>query len=357
MHICSLNNVNGTMNIKWIRLLAFAAMLLAVVSCKDDDETDYEYMSGNLVYDMPTYAVVNQEITSYVTGITTPSSPRYFWVSHDIEISDTDTLYSQSITFTTPSVPGKYSITVFARADGYYSTSSTSDIQVINADMSQIGGWLQGSSSVRDSRDGEVYRTEVIGSLEWFIQDLRYDGTESGGELLGRPYDNSEGIDNIFGRLYSWNDATGGETGSGLGGGPQGACPEGWSVPTAEDWEDLALATGGAELDFYDNWPGLGEMLSAPITIAGSAMWPYSPDNMHTNTVRWNGFPNGNSRDNYGIYENIAVYGMWWSSSEMDNGMVPYRYMFYNSGDFNVYYTDKESYGVSVRCVRLAQGQ
>ena len=86
-------------------------------------------------------------------------------------------------------------------------------------------------------------------------------------------------------------------------------------------------------------------------------MWPYSPDNLHTNTAGWNGFPTGNSRDNYGEYENIASYGMWWASSEMENGMVPYRFIYYNTDTFDVYYTDKTSYGVSVRCVRLAQEQ
>lgn len=344
------------MDRKCLKILTLATvLLLAAVSCKKDEDEEYNYMAGELIYDMPAYAVVGQEISSYVTGITTPPSPRYFWVSHDIDISETDTVYSQSITFTLPASPGKYSIKVYARADGYYSTTSTSEIQVINADMSQIGGWKRGTSSVTDSRDGEVYRTTVIGSLEWFIQDLRYDGTENGGDTLGRPYDDSEGIDNIFGRLYSWNDATGGESAAGLGQGPQGACPDGWSVPTSEDWEDLAEAVGGSELDFYGSWPGLGAVLSAPITIAGSAMWPYSPDNLHTNDFSWNGFPNGNSRDSYGEYENISLYGMWWSSSEMENGMAPYRYIYYNSGDFNVYYTDKESYGVSVRCVRLAQ--
>lgn len=342
---------------KCLKILAFTTlMLMAAVSCKKDEEDEeWQAMAGDLVYDMPAYAVVNQKVSSYVTGITTPASPRYFWVSHNIDISETDTLYAQSISFTMPSTPGTYSITVFARADGYYSKSSTSEIQVIKADMSAIGGWSEGTSSVTDERDGEVYPTRVIGSLEWFVQDLRYDGTESGGDTLGRPYDDSEGIDNIFGRLYSWNDATGGVKGSGLGGGPQGACPEGWSVPTDEDWLDLAAAAGGEGETFFGNWPGLGEALSAPVTINGNAMWPYSPDNMHTNTLGWNGFPNGNSRDHYGEFENISVYGMWWSSSGMEDGMVPYRYIYYNADNFGAYYTDPESYGVSVRCVRLAR--
>lgn len=345
------------MDRKCLKILVFAvALVFSVVSCKQEDEDDeLEYMAGELTYDIPSYAVVGQEVTSYVTGITTPSSPSYFWVSQDIDIDETDTVYSQSIRFTLPSTPGQYYITVYARADGYYSSSSISGIQVIEADMNKIEGWDRGTSMVTDSRDGEQYWTKVIGSLEWFLQDLRYDGTESGGDVLGRPYDNSDGLDNIFGRLYSWNDATGGKSAHGLGQGPQGACPEGWSVPTSEDWEDLAEAVSGNALDFESNWPELGITLSAPITIDGTAMWPYSPDNAHTNDFSWNGFPNGNSRDNYGEYENIAVYGMWWSSSEMENGMAPYRYIYYNSGDFNVYYSDKKSYGVSVRCVRLAQ--
>lgn len=343
-------------------LLIAAAVLMAAVGCNNDDEEDDRlYMSGTLSFDFPSYAVVGQKVESYVSGITTPSGSdlEYYWVSSDMDISDNDTVVGQSISFTLPADPGEYSITVYARSISgeYYSSSSTASVQVISTDADGVSGWTPGTGRYTDVRDGEIYHYRTYGSLDWFTQNLRYSGADAD-TLLGRPYDDSEGIDQIFGRLYSWNDATGGISGSGLGGGPQGACPEGWSVPTVEDWEDLALAVGGSALDFLDHWAGIGEMVSAPITLNGSAMWPYSPDNLHTNTGGWNGFPTGNSRDHYGEYENIAVYGMWWASTENADGMVPYRFIFYNTDTFDVYYTDKESYGVSVRCVRLSsQGQ
>lgn len=342
-----------------ILLMTSALLTVALAGCNNnDDEDDRLSMSGELNFDFPSYAVVGQRIESYVSGITTPSGSdlEYFWVSSDIDLegTDTDTLIGQAVSMYLPDEPGEYSIMAYARSISgeYYSRSSTATVQVITTDAGGVGGWVDGTSEIEDSRDGQTYQTRVYGSLEWFTQNLRYAGTEN--DTLGRPYDNSEGIDRIFGRLYSWNDATLGEAGSGLGGGPQGACPEGWSVPTVEDWEDLAKAVGGTEVDFYEHWNGIGEILSAPITVNESAMWPYSPDNLHTNTEGWNGFPTGNSRDHYGEFENIASYGMWWASSEMEDGMVPYRFIYYNTDTFDFYYTDKDSYGVSVRCVRLA---
>lgn len=342
--------------LKFIVVAVAAAM--AAVSCNKDEEDTREYMAGSVSFDFPSYAVVGQEVSSYVSGITTPplSDLRYYWVSYDMEINETDTVEGQSITFHLPSEPGEYSITAYAQSISgeYYTSSSTAHVQVITTDPEAIDGWAPGTTTLRDERDGQTYRVRNIGNLQWFTQDLRYAG--DGETVLGYPYDKSEGLDYIFGRLYSWNEATGGQSGEGLGQGPQGACPDGWSVPTAEDWEDLALAVGGEPVDFLDHWDGIGDILSAPVTVNGSAMWPYSPDNLHSNTYGWNAFPTGNSRDNYNEFENIGVYGMWWSSTLLDNGMVPYRFIYYNTNTCDVYYTDKDSYGVSVRCVRLISG-
>lgn len=336
-----------------------ACALLAVFSCKDEDEDSYDAMTGNVNFDFPTYVVVGQVIETYASGITDPADPIYFWVSTGLELEGGDTVYSQSVRVTVPDEPGEYSITAFARHEGYYSKNKIVDVVAITDDDEAVSGWTKTPDVITDERDGSQYYVKDYGHLTWFVQNLRYAG--DGDETLGRAYENSDGVGNVFGRLYSWNDATGGVSGSGLGGGPQGACPEGWSVPTMEDWEDLAstivdeMGLEGVSTDFLDSWKGLGEIMTAPILINGDGMWPYSPDNMHTNDVDWNGIPAGNSRSSYATFENIAQYGVWWSSSELENGMVPYRYAYYNGGDMDVYYSDKDTYGVSVRCVRLIE--
>ncbi len=354
------------MNRHFIKIAAALMVMTALSwSCKEKEEEEYEHMSGTLNYDFPEYVIVGQEVTSYISGILTPSNPRYFWVSHEMDIKDpatggilnSDTLYSQSITVVVPDEPGEYEIKGYARADKYYSKNKNVTVTAIGGSINDMSGWKKGTEEFTDPRDGAKYNVRNYGSLQWFTQNLRYAGDTANSDpalrdTLGIAYGKSDAIGVVFGRLYSWNDATGGVSGSGLGGGPQGACPEGWSVPTKEDWEDLALAVSGDSLDFWDNWDGLGESLSAPIVLNEGVLWPYSPDNAHTNVHGWNGSPFGNSKDFYAVYENISLYGMWWSSLEDENDHVAYRSIYYNTDIFPAFLTDKDSYGVSVRCVR-----
>lgn len=337
-----------------------ASLAVMVLSCKKPPKEETKYMKGTLNYDFPGYVMVGQKIDAYMSGITYPKNVEYKWVSNGLKISDSDTVLNRSLHFVVSDSIGTYLLTGYAMADGFYTSSKGTTVRVLSPSGSSVSGIIPSDEVFVDERDGEKYYVQNIGNLKWFTENLRYAGDTSNvnpalRDTLGCSYQNSEGVSLIFGRLYSWETATGGNVGSGLGGGPQGVCPEGWTVPTKEDWIDLAnTVSGGSVSDYDDYWKGVGDVLSAEIKLNDESMWPYSPENHHRNKYGWNGIPSGNSKDEYQAFENIAQYGMWWTAAESSDGKYGcYRYMYYNNSSFIPHEIDKNDYGMSVRCVKL----
>ncbi len=316
-------------------------------------------MAGDVEFDFPTYVVTGQVVKSYASGIVTPKNPRYVWISTNLGFAS-DTIEGRSITVTIPNEPGEYSIRAMAMADDYYNSSKDHKIIAISISGGSVSGLATTDQMITDPRDSEQYYVKQYGNLLWFVENLRYAGDTANSnpalrDTVGHAYENSDAIGRIFGRLYSWNEATSGVSGQGLAGGPQGVCPPGWSIPTSEDWVDLANAVSPGEYDYFDVWNDLGDVLSAPIKLNDQALWPYSPQNEHHNTAKWNAIPSGNYNNFAADFENVGKYGMWWSSVESEDGeMANYRYIFYNNSSVNQHFAYKDSYGVSVRCVKLA---
>ncbi|HMR18608.1 MAG TPA: fibrobacter succinogenes major paralogous domain-containing protein, partial [Sphingobacterium sp.] len=119
-----------------------------------------------------------------------------------------------------------------------------------------IGGAAGGIVDI----DGNVYETVIIGGQEWTKENLKVthynDGTpihtglsnsEWAATTVGAyaiyPYGNVEGIESSeemvakFGLLYNWYAVDN----------PKGLCPEGWRVPTDNDWKDLERTIGMGE--------------------------------------------------------------------------------------------------------------
>lgn len=78
---------------------------------------------------------------------------------------------------------------------------------------------------LRDSRDGQIYRTVKIGNQVWMAENLNYQTENS---LCG--------IMDCFryGRTYRWSEA-------------QNACPAGWHLPTNAEWQSLITTVGGPD--------------------------------------------------------------------------------------------------------------
>lgn len=78
----------------------------------------------------------------------------------------------------------------------------------------------------KDERDGREYRAVEVGGKTWLAENLSYETPQS------RCYGDDEAYGEKYGRLYTWEDAA-------------AACPDGWHLPSRDEWEDLARAVGG----------------------------------------------------------------------------------------------------------------
>lgn len=206
---------------------------------------------------------------------------------------------------------------------------------------------VKGTDSIIDSRDGNKYYYRKIGKLHWLTTNLRWAGA-------GKPYDSASALNQVFGTLYSWAEATGGVAGSGLAKGPKGVCPQGWSIPTREDWENLGSTISGAPVSFDGNWVGIGDKAAANASLNKKSLWKYSPNNLKSNTFGWNAIPGGNSSNYFKSFANLNLFGFWWSASEKDINNGEYRFIHFDSADFPYNYAGKSFFTASVRCVKYA---
>ncbi len=329
----------------WIWVLV---ALLLFPSCKKDKEEEDTrlFMDGFVDYTIPAFVGRGETVTLTASGITDPPVVEYKWY---FGASYNDTLASRTVTITFPDSLGTFTIVGIASAPGYYNSSATQQVTTVDIGHEKSLRGLKYSDKVFvDTRDGIEYQYVTIGNLDWFVKNLAYFDK-------GSAFQHSPITHTLFGRFYSWEEATGGQSASGLGGGPQGLCPKGWSVPTNEDWIDLATAVAGKQMTFVDNWTGLGDKLSVDAWFNGERLWPYSPDNLHTNTVGWNAIPTGNTQFGHSLFRGFNQYGFWWSATQKNETQAYYRYIHSENDVFPMNFTSKAHFGASVRCVRLVK--
>lgn len=108
--------------------------------------------------------------------------------------------------------------------------------------------------------DGNSYKTIKIGNQTWMAENLKTTRYANGapiedGTLAGPTdgkyyyvYDNDPEYKKTYGLLYNWQAATNGNSGETYPEGVQGACPDGWHIPTKAEKDTLINYLGGPEI-------------------------------------------------------------------------------------------------------------
>lgn len=308
-------------------IFLLAAVLAAVGCKKDETTTTLPSISGlDLTEAIPFIRVGDtQEFKLDISGLytsdnTDPGTLGVYWTTNS-GVKDTlsiDLNVSNPSYKVTPQTTGNYTVmaTVFAVNGNYYSGAGSVAFQVIDPETALTG--LEGKESL--VIDGNPYRTIEAGGLTWLGSNLY--GTDS-----GRDYRDCEVVSKLFGRYYTWEEA-------------RDACPEGWRLPTAAEF-DSALGDTAGDL-----------MVNAQFMSID--MWSYWPQVSITNKLLFNAIPTGyvdltTDQEVFGYKE----YACWWTADDNDEDLGLYRYIYQEEPTIMKGKGSKTSLALNVRCVKV----
>jgi uncharacterized protein (TIGR02145 family) len=195
-------------------------------------------------------------------------------------------------------------------------------------------------STVIDA-DGNVYHTIKIGTQVWMVENLKTtkynDGTSiplvkdsatwSNLETPGYCWlkNDSQTYKNPYGALYNRHAVNTGML-----------CPEGWHVPTVEEWTTLAMYLGGESL------------AGGKLKEIGTEHW-VEPNTGATNETGFAAVPAG-QRNDEGSMGDVGYHTGFWSSTKASQHTNNIRELYY--GETSLVSSWGENVGLSVRCIK-----
>ena len=202
---------------------------------------------------------------------------------------------------------------------------------------------LSAQSFVEDI-DGNQYVTTTIGTQTWMAQNLRVTKYNNGDPIPNVQdaaswsaqntgawsyYNNDSVYDYDLGKLYKFYATED----------VRGLCPDGWRMPTREDWEELRDYLGGEEI-----------AASGLKATGGAYYWtePMVGDNQYG----FNGV-GGGVRTESGSYNSLGTRGIWWTSTKGNTGSIAVA-MYNDSNELKIIGILRGD-GASVRCIQSNQ--
>ena len=338
-----------------------AAGLVAAAACKkDEDETNVVYLKGSLKFSVPEFILPGEVLKMTPSGLThpdngeigycwkvTPSMTKYDTTRFENGLDKEGKASDGSISYKFSDTLRTYTVYCYGFAEGYTSSSSSNSTTVVQPgpEGSIKGAGIDAEKDPYITVNGNKFYYTTIGKLDWFKQNLAY--TKG-----GTPYRNAGPMDGVFGRYYSYNDA-------------KDACPEGWRLPTDEDWASLAEKTEGSEETYvHKEIPGIVSKLISNAYFQDIKMWEYwpavgRPNNETGLGIIPAGYSNLGLKNAEGVYASakftgVYEYATFWTADmvEDEEGMAYYRYLIATQPDLMIGKADAKSFGAAVRCIR-----
>ncbi len=327
---------------KYLYLIAIALLFISVESCKKktkDTVTIKPDMGGILNFDITYFLSGGETLTLEPKEdlIVKSGEIKYSW-----RVSWNEDLKSNSKTFKfkIPNKIGEYKVTLTATCDGYNPQFTTKSVLVLNDKLGKSlteTGITEDMKSFVDSRDNTKYHyiTSKSGT-QWMVENLAYNPNTK----TSSTYRNAEVMRKIYGYYYNWKDA-------------QNACPEGWTLPSDEDWTTLAKEISNQDFKTKENFNGVAGAFMVKALLAGKKLWQYWPQVKITNSSKMAVLPCG-----YAVIENDTFifqggkrFAAFWTSDEADS-QAYYRYFNEKEANIMINKADKNSFAINIRCIK-----
>ena len=259
------------------------------------------------------------------------------WVSSSVVVSSSSSsvlesssslvVYSSSVVvMSSSSVANSSSSVVLASSSSIAassSSSSSSSSSLASSSSSDAPYWNTAISygTLTDSRDGQTYRTVVIGAQTWMAQNLNY------APATGNTWCYSSDTANctLYGRLYDFAAA-------------QASCPTGSHLPDTTEWNTLVSATG--------------DTASAGTALkAASLLWTSLPGFTNTDALGFSAIPGGNHYKNSPYFGGMGTLAVWWSTVSVGTSSYAYYESLQYSYKDAILDNNLKTDGFSVRCI------
>jgi uncharacterized protein (TIGR02145 family) len=211
-----------------------------------------------------------------------------------------------------------------------------------------------GDGTFADNRDGRVYQYKTIAQQTWMTENLAFlptvGSSNYGSDTI--PFYYVYGYEGInindakatanfatYKVLYNWEAA-------------KISCPEGWHLPTDEEWTNLEIALTGGNFGYGGSGDDIGKALATTSGWKASSKIGTIGNNQENNNSSGFMAAPGGLRYHSGGFFDLSQNAYFWTSSEHVAPWVWHRYLKFDGANLERYYGNLKSTGLSVRCLK-----